>query len=669
VVLLTGLISGLPIALGVLIFSCCFVLSMLGVYGNRESSVGIAGLLVMVLSIDHPGQGWENFRNALLVLGGGIWYTLLSLLLYSFRPYRLAQQALGECIQSTAAYLSTKASFYDPQPDYEKNYERLLVQQVDLHQKQDLIRELLFRSRNLVKDSTTNSRIQVMIFLDMIDLFEMLMTSHQDYPTLHRDFDKYDILSRLRDLILMLAGDLYEMGLAIQKGRPSAENSKLQSNILDLDQYFNQFRDEHRNASNVEGFIGLRQILNSIHDVADRMHSLHGYTVADSKPRDDFNNTIELEQFISRQEGGLQLLLENCNLRSSIYRHAIRVSVATTVGYIISKFLPVGHGYWILLTIIVILKPAYSLTKKRNYERLLGTIGGALIGIAILFFFKNNSVLLGFMIVFMIGAYSFLRTRYLIGVLFMTPYVLLLFHLIAPQGFRNIVTDRLIDTGIGSAIAFLANFFIMPVWEKEQMLDFMLNIIQDNKSYFSVIAGSFTENPANLTDYKLSRKNALVSLANLSDAFNRMLTEPKSKQKNIRELHQFVVLNHMLTSYIATLSYYGKKVDVKYSAPDYLTVIQWVEQKLDNCVAILRQQAVANKTEVNNDGLRNLLDRVNVLVEQRKSELRENITESETRNKLSEWKPIADQFNFIARVTEDLKKLCSLLAPQSLKSS
>ena len=33
-----------------------------------------------------------------------------------------------------------------------------------------------------------------------------------------------------------------------------------------------------------------------------------------------------------------------------------------------------------------------------------------------------------------------------------------------------------------------------------------------------------------------------------------MTTEPKRKQKNIKEVHKFVVLNHILTSYIATIA-------------------------------------------------------------------------------------------------------------------
>jgi uncharacterized membrane protein (TIGR01666 family) len=666
VVLSTNLVSNLPFALGILLSVYCFVFSMIAVYGNRESSIGIAALLVLVLSIAHPAQKWENLWNALLVLGGGVWYTGLSLAIYSFRPYKLTQQALGDCMQATAAYLRTKAAFYELHPDFEKNYGRLLEQQADLHQKQDLIRELLFRSRNLVKDFTPQGRILVMIFLDLVDLFETVMTSHQDYQILHQSFDEYEILHRYRALILMLSNELEEMGLAVQSGRPSIETPDLATGFKELEEYFNEFRDKNRNAWNVDGFIGLRQILESIHDIADRLHTLHSYTSFDHKLGEDLTAKIELEQFINKQERGFQLLIENCNLNSQIFRHAIRVSAATLAGYSISKFLPVGHSYWILLTIIVILKPAYSLSKKRNYERLFGTIGGALIGIGVLFFFKNNTLLLIFMIVFMIGAYSFLRTRYLIGVLFMTPYVLLLFHLLSPQGFQNIVTDRLVDTAIGSAIAFMANLFIMPTWEHEQMLDYLISILKENKNYFRETAGSFSGKRPDVTQYKLSRKNAFVSLANLSEAFNRMLSEPKSKQKNIRDLNQFVVLSHTLTAHIATLSYYGKKESPVDQLGDYIPVIREVEQQLTNCLSALHHQPTAKETGGTKEAIRNLQTGVNELMEERKSELRKGVTESQTRKKLSLRKPVVDQFTFIVRIVDDLEKLSDTLADGSI---
>ena len=43
-----------------------------------------------------------------------------------------------------------------------------------------------------------------------------------------------------------------------------------------------------------------------------------------------------------------------------------------------------------------------------------------------------------------------------------------------------------------------------------------------------------------------------------------MFSEPKSKQVYMQELHQFTVLNHLLSSYIATLSLYNKEHDFVY---------------------------------------------------------------------------------------------------------
>jgi uncharacterized membrane protein YccC len=45
-----------------------------------------------------------------------------------------------------------------------------------------------------------------------------------------------------------------------------------------------------------------------------------------------------------------------------------------------------------------------------------------------------------------------------------------------------------------------------------------------------------------------------VSGANLAAAFQRMLTEPKSKQHHPEQTHEFVVLNHILSSNIAALT-------------------------------------------------------------------------------------------------------------------
>ncbi|MBS1936040.1 MAG: FUSC family protein, partial [Bacteroidetes bacterium] len=388
--------------------------------------------------------------NALYILAGGTWYTLLSLLLYSFRPYKLAQQALGDCIQSTADYLRIKAAFYDKEVDYNREYRRLLEQQVSIHEKQNLVRELLFKSRNIVRESTDAGRILVMQFLDIVDLFEAVMTSQYDYKTLQDAFGKTDILDRFHTIIIEIADALDETGIAVKSGTPIRTPKSMEEKINNLQQYFENFRDEHRTAENVEAFISLRHILENIKDIGERLLILGNYNNDKKKKTTVKTEELEYEKFVTHTDINSKLLKDNFTLKSNIFRHSLRVSIATLTGFIISQFFPFGHSYWILLTVIVILKPAYSLTKKRNYDRLIGTICGALLGLVLLYFVKSNDVLLAFMILFMIATYSFLRTRYLISIVFMTPYILLLFHFLAPHDFKSIFSDRLIDTVIGS---------------------------------------------------------------------------------------------------------------------------------------------------------------------------------------------------------------------------
>lgn len=655
VALVTGLAAPYHLMLGTLIFLCCFLFSMIGVFGNRANSVGVSALLIMVLNIDRHHEGWEVVINAGYVLAGGLWYMLLSLVLYSFRPYKLAQQALGDCIIATAEYMRVRATFYEKEVDYGQTYQEMLEKQIVVHEKQNLVRELLFKSRHVIKESTNTGRTLVMIFTDTVDLFERTMSSYHDYKALHETFNETDILEQYYQLVVELSNELDEIGIAVKSGAASAETGQLAKHVIDTKNYFNHFRDSKRTADNVDGFISLRHILNNIEDIAGRIHTLHLYTTYDKSITRQVAQPLDYDKFVTHEPVDLKLLPDNLSLESNTFRHAVRTSIATVIGFIIAAFLPIGHSYWILLTIIVILKPAYSLTRKRNYERLLGTIIGALIGFGILYFIRDNNVLFAIMLLLMIGTYSLIRTNYMFSVIFMTPYILLLFHILSNASFETIISDRVIDTAIGSVIAFLANILILPAWEQEQISTYMQSAINSNKNYFSNIAAAFTGNQVNNTAYKLSRKNAFVALANLSDAFSRMLSEPKRKQKNARSLHQFVVQNHMLTSHIATLSWYVKSYAEKFASKDFIPLIGNTVAKLEDAEKMIAETPADHATP-ETVPMNCIQQRMQKLLEKRRDELQQGILESETKKQLSEFKPIADQFNFIANIASDIRK-------------
>src|SRR5258708_39355869 len=115
----------------------------------------------------------------------------------------------------------------------------------------------------------------MMIFLDIIDFFERIMTSQQDYRMLHRSFDDTELMQDCRRLILDRASELDEIGIAIMSGKPSVGNEELPSRIREVSERLNQYRDVHRNAGNTEAFASMSNILDSIEDLGLRLHTLH----------------------------------------------------------------------------------------------------------------------------------------------------------------------------------------------------------------------------------------------------------------------------------------------------------------------------------------------------------------------------------------------------------
>lgn len=543
--ILTGLLNRYPILIGLEILLLCFLYSMLSVYGNRASSIGTAALLIMILSIDQEAISSNGiWAHALYILCGGIWYMILSLSLSQIRPFRLAQQAMGECIREVAKYVKLKADFYDVQSDFDENYKKLIAQQVIVHEQQDSVREILFKTRIMVKESTPVGRLLIVVFVDIVDLFEQTMATHYDYQAIRNNYGKTESLHEFNKIIIKMADELENLSYYIisnEKPRPLYDlKPELEKIKVSIDK-------TEESGLNV---LVLKKILINVRNMMNRVEKIYAYF---NQKQINGLNEVDYSKFVSHQEYDFKIIKENLSPKSSVFRHSVRVALMCFVGYLISKLFPVGyHSYWILLTILVILKPAYSLTKQRNIERVIGTVIGGLLGALILYLVKDQTSRFIFLMVFMVGAYSFQRLNYIISVLFMTPYILILFGILGANNI-NIVKERVLDTFIGSLVALISSFIILPNWEYYQLRDIMKDVLVANYNYLYQVAQKLSGKTTDITAFKLVRKDVYVSSANLGSAFQRMLSEPKSKQQNIKDIHKFVVLNHMISSYTATL--------------------------------------------------------------------------------------------------------------------
>nr|WP_255670526.1 FUSC family membrane protein [Mucilaginibacter sp. UR6-11] len=619
------------LGLEVTVFS--FLFSMFIVYGNRAASVGTAALLIMIFMMDKEMKPAEVLGYSATILAGGVWYMLFSLVFFGIRPYRAAQQALGENVADIVKFLRIKADFYLPETDIDDNYHKLVSQQIHVSQHQDAVRELLFRSRVMVRESTNASRILVLTFVDLVDMFEQIMATHYDYAQIREKFKDTGILTEIGQVVHLMANELENIGFAI------LSNTRYKHKV-DFNPVLEQLKtkiDTIGNANETSNLV-LKKILINLRDLNKEIENIFNYyNSSSSKILIENNNDVEYSKFVTHQDYEPHVFFDNFSLDSAAFKHAFRVSLVCLVGFTVAKAFALGHhSYWVLLTIIVILKPGFSLSKQRNYQRLTGTIGGGVIGILILMFIPNTDVQFTLMLVFMLGAYSFQRLNYVVSVVFMTPYVLILFKFLG-IGHLDIVEERVIDTVIGSTIAFIASYLIFPTWEFEQIKTSLAEVIYSNVNYLVKIAQTITGKTVTTTDYKLARKDVYVKSANLSAAFERMTSEPKSKQRNIKDIHKFVVLNHILSSYTATVASEITVKGMHKATPDILKLLK-------------KSIAVLNETskKLGGDRLEFTGEKAEPAEEQPAPTVTDNL--------------LKEQLDFISKISNDIAKIADDIA-------
>ena len=546
VALITGFARLNVYTLGLEIIATSFFFSMFNVYGIRAASVGNSGILIMILTMDAALSPPQALTHALLILAGGIFYTVVSLLLHALRPYRISQRALGDSLREVATYLSIKTDFYDASTDLDKNYNRLVDQQITVHEKQEAVRELLFKTRQIVEETTAEGRRLVFAFTEGVDFFEDITATYYDYALLRKQFAGTGALELVNKTLKKATAELDAIGIAIQSNanfRPS----------FDYAQELNDIKkkiDDIIPKGEANALI-LRKILVNIRKLFTDLNNISQYFQKNTTVQ---RTRLDSARFVSHQSLDPKVIWDNFSFQSSTFRHALRVCIACIAGFMVAKLIDYGHhSYWVLLTIAFILKPAFSLTKQRNIQRIIGTFVGGAIGVIILTLTHDKTIHFVFLVLFMLGTYSFMRIKYLVMVICITPYILILFSFLGGE-YKSVIEERLLDTTIGCVIAFSASYFLFPSWEAGQLKKDMQGIVRANANYLQKIVEALSGYKINMLDYKLARKDVYLNSANLSATFQRMLSEPKSKQGAEKDIHQFVVLNHILFSNTANLS-------------------------------------------------------------------------------------------------------------------
>lgn len=547
-IIITALANNSTIAMTIVIAALGFLYSMFAVFNTRASSVGMMCLLIMLINVDHIYSLQEELLFLAYFVIGGVWYMLISFSISYVRPYRLAQQVLAETIHNIADYIRIKANFYDPNQDIDANYGRLVDKHIEVNTHQEDVRDILFQSKRSIKDTTSRGRFLTLVFTDIVDLFEQSMTTHYDYATIHNKYAGSGLLKRVNGLLHKVSSELDNISYKLQVNRTPRMRYDLDKDIEELRNALEQY-DKANNVNSIP----IKKIIINIRTIVRHIQQIYNYCQLKKVDieREEIANT---RKFIKEDVINLQSFRDNLSLNSNIFRHALRMSIVLSMTYLVLNLINFSEFgiYWVLLTILVILKPGFGLTQERNLQRLIGTVIGGAIGAIILILIPDQTIRFVILIIFFFLAYSLFRINYIMAVIFMTPYVLIMLSFTGANTLE-VAKERIFDTFIGGVIAFLSSYIIFPNWESFQIKKNMRSLLVANYQYLAQAISILSGQNIGITEYKLARKEVYIASANMGSTFQRLLTEPKWRQRITKEVNRFVILNHIFSSYSATL--------------------------------------------------------------------------------------------------------------------
>lgn len=538
------------------LFCSTFAFTMLGALGLRYTSIAFASLLIAVYTMLGVNDPYDNeYLSALLLLAGALWYGIVSLAWLIFWPYQPVKQNLSGVFFSLSSYLKHKNDIMYPSQSVDLSPPPLLSDAQENANVVDALNLAKISLLNRIRHGQLNnqSRHFVNIYLVAQDIHERANASYDRLHKLTDTFFHTDVLFRLHYLRHLQAKACRKLARDLITNLPYQHQKQNKVALNELNQSIYHLK---KNApvsleKAIEQLEYQKENLATIENQLTNIGQFNGFTnemdnsIADLKPH-GFRDKI------ARIKAEL-------NLKSLLFRHALRLSITLCAGYGIIHAFDQLQGYWILLTILLVCQANYSAMRNKSMARMVGTIAGILIGLPLLTFFPDLISQLLFMILFGVLFFAFRTTHYAIATIFITLLVLMSFNQFG-SGYA-VMIPRLTDTLIGCALSIFAVTFIFPDWQAHRLRGIFKDAIRGNRDYLGQIIGQYRIGKRDDVTYRVARRQAHNNDAQLSCAINNMLAEPGRYRSAMDESFRLVWLNHTMLGHISTLGAHRMQIE------------------------------------------------------------------------------------------------------------
>lgn len=514
-----------------------FILAFLGGFvrqsGSHGPGVTIGVLLLYLLSLDHPGDLVMVGKMFVWILTGGILALVFTLVSWAFVPFNPFRHSIANTWKALSDWLDvfSKNVSHTEEPKTAPGDldEKELALRVELNKSMEML------SRNQAIAHSRQNRISYqLVELRRIASFagttvSSLSAVTEGNPSSHKLF-KY--------VLENLSQSAYRIALSIITNRPE-DIYAVRLSMERTKQSINAFLEEVYEMPVHPPEKPLQQALQDMVSYLEEALS-----ILERFRRQNANMTFYLRNFFTGMTIPQKIpwVRFEFNSRSFTFRFAVRLALAMSMGIGIYKYFHIPHGYWIAMTVMIVLQPEFGATIKKALDRLKGTISGAVFG-SLLFlipmpFWMNVSIvaLCSLLMTF------YLLRNYAIAAFFITIMVIALFHLLEPVTWQ-LGGIRFLNTLGGAGLALLGGFAFFPLWERYRFPELIKQAIEANKNYTDMLLHTLVEgSKKNRMYFVKTRREAEMNNNNAFHSLKRMKEEPEQKQSN-RQLF-FIIAGH-----------------------------------------------------------------------------------------------------------------------------
>ena len=210
----------------------------------------------------------------------------------------------------------------------------------------------------------------------------------------------------------------------------------------------------------------------------------------------------------------------NLSWRSVAMRHALRMAACLVLATLLAKLLKLPHGYWLPMTVAIVLRADFAATFSFGLLRIVGTLCGLLLTTVLLYVAPDTPwAHLALMAVLCFG-FRYLATAHYgaaVTALTGTVVILLSFEGVNPS---TAVIDRVIATVLGSGMALLA-YLAWPTWERGRTRAALAGMLEAYACYLDALAW-----PEQVAARLNARTRARVARSNAQASVDRLHAEP-----------------------------------------------------------------------------------------------------------------------------------------------